>query len=134
MLEVTDSRWYKMVDAHMSKPYHFSEKNVLMLKKGFVYDREFGLFSVSAAYHSIAMALLLAFHNNELSAIDNLAKLKLKSIEGAADYFLKSIKGTAFHSSVGDKTITYAGKPGNLTIAESRIFGKVEYLFWEEEE
>lgn len=97
------------------------------LDKPFVYDRAYGLFYVPMGSHQHAMSILLAFQYGLCKGIEVAVHLGLKFSSATADHWLESTPGAAFRSSVGRSV--QAGKPGNLTVIERRLFGAVDYLF-----
>lgn len=113
-----------MCDAGLSTPVPLGSAD---LKNPFVYDRQYGIFYCQPGYHQSAMSLLLAFHHGFDNGIDVAEFLKLGYSSETADHWLSHTTGSAFKSSVNSKV--YAGRPGNLTVIESRIFGGVQYLF-----
>ena len=122
--QFSDKQWWKMDSANMSYPVPLAKAD---LSKPFVYDREFGVFYVPCGYHQSAMSLLLAFKHGCKDGVDVAEKLNLEYSSGTADYWLENTQGAAFRSSVGEKI--QAGKKGNLTVIERRIFGDVQYIF-----
>ena len=123
MLTPTDEQWWAMCDVNMSRPVALREA---ILTHPFVYDREMGLFYVPFGYHQAAMGTLLAFGMGEVRAYTAAEKLGLRFDSGQlADRWLEG-PGRCFRSSVSARV--KAGCPGNLSKAELRIFGEVDYL------
>lgn len=110
-----------MCDAHMSMPVSLQDAD---LSKPFVYDRQYGFFYVPFGYHTAAMGLLLAFTIGEVNYINAAEKMNVK-FDRMADKWLE-IEGHCFKSSVSNKV--KAGKKGNLSFAELRVFGEVDYI------
>lgn len=95
--------------------------------RGWIYDREYGFFHVSACWHVAAMELLLAFHNDCKNEKEVANKLKFRRGSGrGADVFLETVSGTCYMSSVSN--FVQAGSKKNLTPSEKKFFGKIEYL------
>lgn len=122
-MEMTDQMWWKMCDAHMSRPVPLLEAD---LSKPYVYDREYGVFYVPMGYHQMAMTVLLSFHLGENDLVDMATQLGLAFSEGTADRWLEG-EGRCFKSSVSNGI--KVGFKGNLSFAELQCFGKdIDYI------
>jgi hypothetical protein len=111
-MEITDEMWWRMCSCNLSMPYPLEEFD---LSTPFIYDRKIGFFYCGQA-HPIAMAQLLAFEKGQLYYND---------YDKESEEWLAG-EGRAYRSSVSSHV--KAGKKGNFTYDELKLFGEVDYL------